>query len=221
LEADFHIDPQVLERVRTASISGRNAVDIAEELNRDRVPPLSGRDPWDYVMVLTALNLAVKQAAADTPPSPKEGGRLQMTIGGKEMFFQIGDAAYGKNYREDEPDMIEFCGDRVSVSILVPPGPLKEAGHEENFASFVRAELSLRDWSSCFESPFIILPEVGRLEIVGGGVKIEAAESLTLPFGGGERLAHGRIGARIEIVAKTSAGKNSYSGRLELAFGIA
>lgn len=221
LDADFHIDPQVLERVRTAAMEGRNAVDIADELNRDRVPPLRGRDPWDYVMVTTALTLAVKRAAAGMPPSPKLGGCLHMTIDGKDLLFEITDAAYGINYREDEPDMIEFCGDDVSVSIVVPSGPLKEAGHEEDFASLAGAELNLRDWSSCFENPYIILPGGVRLAIAGGKIKIETAESLSLPFGGGERLAHGRIAARMEMTVTEHGARKSYSGRLDLAFGIA
>lgn len=220
LDTDLHIDPQILDRIRTAAMEGRNVAEIADDLNRDHVPPLRGREPWDYVMVTTALTLAVKRAAAGVPESPKQGGWLRVTIDGKDLPFEITDAAYGINYREDEPDMIEFCGDNVSVSIVVPPGPLKEAGHNEDFASLAGTALDLRDGSSCFEDPFVALPGDRPLKITGGKIMIGTAETLSLPFGGGERLANGRIEASIEILVNQHGSTKSYSGRLDLAFGI-
>jgi len=220
-DAELHINQEVLERIKTAITNGRNIADIVDELNRDQVPPLQGHGPWDYVMVHGALELAAQQASATSPPFPEQGGCLILKEGGKDLRFEITDAVYGIVYREEEYDTIEFCGDSVSVSAIVPRGSLTEAAADRNFAPLAGTELQLRDYSSSFDPPFLAFPEGGRKKICGGKISIETAESLTPPFGGGgKRPASGRLTASVEIAVKGHENMVAYSGRLELAFSF-
>jgi len=173
------------------------------------------------VMVMGALDLAAKQTAEAAPPFPQQGGWLILKYGDKELRFEITDATYGIVYREEEDDIIEFCGEDLSFSAVVPRGLLTVAAKARNFAPLAGVELQLRCHSSCFDAPFIVLPGSGRLEVVGGKLVIETAESLIPPFGaGGKRPAAGRLTASIEIVVKEQGYRVMYFGRLDLAFSL-
>ena len=213
----LHIDPAVLERVRHAMMDeGKNILDVADELNRDGTPPIQGDGPWDYVLVMTALGLAQQQAEASAPPRVQAGGTLRLVMEEGETCLEITDAAYGLVYREDEPDLLEFCGETISVAAEVPRGPITAAAAEGDFSKLAGAVLTLREYSSCSDDPYLLLSGGQKGKITGGTMTI--LEVRTLTPGLGRHDAEGELTAEVELHVEAPEGIQMYHGRLELAF---
>jgi hypothetical protein len=133
--------------------------------------------------------------------------------------FEITDAFYGVVYREEEPDCFEFCGKTVSVSAIVPRGPITEAAGKGDYSRLAGAALLLRDWSGAFEEPFLLLPDGTRARIIGGTMAVQEAHALAP--GLGEHDAAGQLSATLELALEAAAGGRRHRGRLELAFQTA
>lgn len=107
-------------------------------------------------------------------------GVMVIELPSQRHELEVYDACYGVVDRDRLPDLIEFAGDRVSLSAAVAQGAATARARSENYRGLIGLSLPLNAWSAAFDDPFLDLAGIGSVTIQGGYITIEAVRGDTI-----------------------------------------